>query len=182
MRTRRSRARRRRETRHGKQPTGWWLTAGAAAVPLIPTTARAHDATVLVWALGPAVLATPLVVAVLKRIALRRWTGSDGPRWWPILGLAVVELIVWLVLAPLGTGIHIAGRWVPQPGLALAIPLALAVTYALNRLLMRSSLAKTPRGTLPRGTHARLVALAGLTPLCALGLGLAGFGILALLG
>lgn len=102
---------------------------------LVASPAYAQDATILVVLLGPPIVLAAPMVALIKFAWLRRH-GRHAPGLLAVLGVAALEVFLWVAFTAFTVIVYFAERWRVHAVVSLAA--ALAIGAAVNRKLLRS--------------------------------------------
>jgi hypothetical protein len=102
----------------------------------VASPAYAQDASILVVLLGPPIVLAAPVVGLIKFAWLRQ-LGPHAPGLLAVLGLAALEVILWVAFAAFTIIVYFAERWHIHAVVSLAA--ALAIGAAVNRKLLRSA-------------------------------------------
>ena len=102
---------------------------------VVGSPAYAQDATVLVVLLGPPIVLAAPVVGLIKFAWLRR-RGRHAAGLLAVLGLAALEVCLWVAFTVFTAIVYFAERWHFHAVVSLGA--AVAIGAALNRKLLRS--------------------------------------------
>jgi hypothetical protein len=101
----------------------------------VASPAYAQDATILVVLLGPPIVLAAPVVGLVKFAWLRR-DGRHAPGLLAVLGVAALEVLLWVAFAAFSVIVYFAERWYFHA--VASVMVALAIGAAVNRKLLRS--------------------------------------------